>query len=459
MKPSSRPARPGPRLPPRLAWLRSGLLALAASLAVGPANAQRANGPDKGPARRPGLAARSNANPQPGSNAPAPATLRSVAELAASARASLVVLSAKARDGVGESVGTGFVMDASGLVATSLHVVGEGRPVTARLVSGRELEIESMHAFDRHTDLAILRVRATNLPALPLARPGTLAVGSDIIALGNPMGLENSVVSGVLSGRRLMDGVDLLQLAIPIEPGNSGGPVIDREGRVHGIVNAKSLLTRNLGFATPVELLQPLVENPSPVPYARWIRTGQLDPAAWEPRLGSRWRQRSGAILVEGAGAGFGGRSYLPPTLEPRAEDQPIGTSVEVSFRGASAITYLNPGQVPGAGTAQDNDRGPDDNPIDPASTTGQRFTDYQINGFTIDQWGDYYNSVDPPFDVHRTANANPGLTFLAGDSTWKTDVAQIEDAVFYQVRLTFFANIATGESPEVSAFALSWTQ
>lgn len=339
MKPSSRPARPGPRLPPRLAWLRSGLLALAASLAVGPANAQRANGPDKGPARRPGLAARSNANPQPGSNAPAPATLRSVAELAASARASLVVLSAKARDGVGESVGTGFVMDASGLVATSLHVVGEGRPVTARLVSGRELEIESMHAFDRHTDLAILRVRATNLPALPLARPGTLAVGSDIIALGNPMGLENSVVSGVLSGRRLMDGVDLLQLAIPIEPGNSGGPVIDREGRVHGIVNAKSLLTRNLGFATPVELLQPLVENPSPVPYARWIRTGQLDPAAWEPRLGSRWRQRSGAILVEGAGAGFGGRSYL--LSKSPAPEGPSDISVQVRLNDESGAAGL----------------------------------------------------------------------------------------------------------------------
>ncbi len=184
------------------------------------------------------------------------------------------------------------------------------------------------------------------------------------------------------------------------------------------------------------------------------VYLGALDLVVRISHVHSVWFRS--AIVGEPA---FGGRSYLPPTLEPRAEDQPIGTSVEVSFRGATAITYLNPGQIPGAGTAQDNDRGPDDNPIDPASTTGQRFTDYQINGFTIDQWGDYYNSVDPPFDVHRTANANPGLTFLAGDSTWKTDVAQIEDAVFYQVRLTFFANIATGESPEVSAFALSWTQ
>lgn len=272
-------------------------------------------------------------------NAPAQGPAPSVADLAARARASLVVLSAKGRDGVGESVGTGFVIDPSGLVATSLHVVGEGRPVSARLVSGRELEIEAMHAFDRHTDLAILRVRGTNLPALPLAQPGTLAVGAEIVALGNPMGLVDSVVSGVLSGRRTMDGVDLMQLAIPIEPGNSGGPVIDREGRVHGIVNAKSLLTRNLGFATPVELLLPLLGSPNPVPYARWTRTGLLDPSAWEPRLGARWRQKSGRILVEGAGSGFGGRTFAMHR-QPMPEG-PAEVSVQVRLDDESGAAGL----------------------------------------------------------------------------------------------------------------------
>jgi hypothetical protein len=154
---------------------------------------------------------------------------------------------------------------------------------------------------------------------------------------------------------------------------------------------------------------------------------------------------------------GFGGRTYLPPTVEPRAEDQPLGTSIDINFRGATAIAYLNPGQVPGTGSAQDNDRAPDNNPNDPFG--GQPYTDYQINGFTIDLYGDYYNEIDPAFNVHRAANANPGLTFLANDSTWKGDVTGISDAVFYQVRLTFNANIATGESPDLSAFAISWTQ
>lgn len=295
--------RPGLMAVAWAAWVAAWMPGLDAQ-APSPKAGERGPVPARRPARKPSV---------PGAPTHAPSTASTastVSDLAARARASLVVLAARGRDGVGESVGTGFVIDPSGLVATSLHVVGEGRPVTARLVSGRELEIESMHAFDRHTDLAILRVRAPGLTALPLAPPGTLAVGADIVALGNPMGLVDSVVSGVLSGRRTMDGVELLQLAIPIEPGNSGGPVMDREGRVHGIVNAKSLLTRNLGFATPVELLRPLMENPSPVPYARWIRTGLLDPEAWEARLGSRWRQKTGRILVEGSGSGFGGRSY-----------------------------------------------------------------------------------------------------------------------------------------------------
>jgi len=182
------------------------------------------------------------------------------------------------------------------------------------------------------------------------------------------------------------------------------------------------------------------------------VYLGALDLVIRISRAHSVWSRS----VISGE-SGFGGRTYLPPTVEPRAEDQPLGTSIEVNFRGATTIAYLNPGQTPGAGVFQDNDRAPDNNPNDPIG--GQPFTDYQINGFTIDLYGDYYNEVDPPFNVHRTANSNPGLTFLANDSTWKGDVTGITDAVFYQVRLTFIANIATGESPELSAFAISWTQ
>ena len=268
-------------------------------------------------------------------------------QLVEQARPSLVTLSSQGRDGTGGGIGTGFVIDASGLIATSLHVVGEARPVTARLASGVELEVIAVHAFDRHTDLAILRVAATNLPALPLGDSAALSVGAEVVALGNPLGLENSVVAGVLSGRRtLEEDVEMLQIAIPIEPGNSGGPLLDRSGRVHGIVNAKSLLTRNLGFATPVNLLKPLLEQPNPVPITRWVRTGALDPARWEAFLGAQWRQRSGRIQVEGLGSGFGGRSFILQRTE--APEAPYEVTVTVRLKdesGAAGLVFGGDGE------------------------------------------------------------------------------------------------------------------
>lgn len=265
----------------------------------------------------------------------------SIEQLTAQARPSLVVLSARGRDGTGEGVGTGFVIDSSGLIATSLHVVGEARPMTARLASGQELEVIAVHAFDRHSDLAILRVSATNLnlPALPLGDSATLAVGAAVVALGNPLGLENSVVAGVLSGRRVLEEVEMLQIAIPIEPGNSGGPLLDRSGRVQGIVNAKSLLTRNLGFATPINLLKPLLEHPNPVPISRWVRTGALDTNRWQPYLGAQWRQRSGRIRVEGIGSGFGGRAFVLQREE--SPEAPYELTVAVRLKEESGAAGL----------------------------------------------------------------------------------------------------------------------
>ncbi|MCW5556837.1 MAG: trypsin-like peptidase domain-containing protein [Verrucomicrobiae bacterium] len=270
---------------------------------------------------------------------PPPSEELSTAELAARARDSLVVIGGRGRDGSAESIGTGFVIDASGLIATSLHVVGEGRPVSVRLTSGAEIEVIGIHAFDRRADLAILRVDPASLAALPLGDSAALMSGAEVVALGNPMGLEGSVVAGVLSGRRTLDSLEMLQIAMPIEPGNSGGPLLDRQGRVQGIVNAKSLVTRNLGFATPVNDLKALLERPNPVPMARWVRTGVLDPDRWDQRLGAQWRQRAGALRVEGLGAGFGGRAFL--LSRQRAPEHTFELTVTVRLEDESGAAGL----------------------------------------------------------------------------------------------------------------------
>jgi regulator of sirC expression with transglutaminase-like and TPR domain len=101
----------------------------------------------------------------------------------------------------------------------------------------------------------------------------------------------------------------MIQLAMPIEPGNSGGPVLDLFGKVHGIVTMKSAVTENLGFAVAINVLKPLRDKPNPTLMSRWLTIGALDPKEWQPLFGANWRQRAGRITVDGTGEGFGSRS------------------------------------------------------------------------------------------------------------------------------------------------------
>jgi regulator of sirC expression with transglutaminase-like and TPR domain len=241
--------------------------------------------------------------------APAPMEDKAVTELAEQARKSIAVLLYTGRDGKQIGLGTGFVVAAGGLIATNLHVIGEGRTITVRLPDGKSCEATEVHASDRKLDLAIVRVAVKGLTPLPLGDDKALKPGQPLVVLGHPRGLEHSVVAGVLSGRREVDGLAMLQLAIPIEEGNSGGPVLDRQGRVVGVVTMRSAVTNNLGFAVPIGALRPLIDRPNPVPIDQWLTIGALDKAEWQVLFGGRWRQRAGRIIADGIGTGFGGRT------------------------------------------------------------------------------------------------------------------------------------------------------
>ena len=265
----------------------------------------------------------------------------SIEQLTAAVRNSIVVITHYGRDGQEDGVGAGFVISADGLIATSLHVIGEARPIRVQFASGRRVEVTEVHATDRQFDLAILRVAATNLTALKLGDSDSLKQGASVIALGNPLGLEHSVVQGVVSARRDIEGIDMIQLAIPIEPGNSGGPLLDLKGRVHGILTLKSALTPNLGFAMPINLLKALVHQPNPIPIDRWLTLGTLNPRDWTPLFGARWSQRAGRITVDGAGSGFGGRSLCLWQKSPPPRPFEIAVSVKLSDEsGAAGLAF-----------------------------------------------------------------------------------------------------------------------
>ncbi|WP_425616095.1 tetratricopeptide repeat protein [Anatilimnocola sp. NA78] len=266
---------------------------------------------------------------------------KSVEEIAKSARQSIVVVSISGRDGGQQGLGTGFVVDAGGLIATNLHVIGEARPIQVQTADGKSLRVTGIHATDRTRDLAILRVAEKNLPALPLGDADKLAQGEAIVVLGNPHGLKHSVVAGVVSGTRDVDDRKLIQLAVPVEPGNSGGPVLDMLGRVQGIMTMKSAVTDNLGFAVSVNDLRPLLEKPNPVPLDRWLTIGTLDSKEWTTLFGSTWQQRGGRIVVAGLGQGFGGRSLCLAQTKPPERPYEVAVSVLLDDEaGAAGLVF-----------------------------------------------------------------------------------------------------------------------
>ncbi|MEO1993228.1 MAG: transglutaminase family protein [Pirellulales bacterium] len=247
----------------------------------------------------------------------------SVEDLVTQVRQSIVTIRHSGRGKQDNGLGTGFVVSEDGLIATNMHVIGEARPITVELPNGQTHEVITIHAFDKAADLAVIRIDSKTLVPLLFATPKQLSDGQEVVAVGNPHGLERSVVTGRLSATRQIDGIEMLQIAIPIESGNSGGPLLDRYGNVHGILTMKSLVTPNLGFAVAAKYLRDLLDDPNPVLMSQWLTIGAIDSKKWSIVGGARWRQRAGALLVTGHGNGFGGRTLclnVKPDIEPPCE-------------------------------------------------------------------------------------------------------------------------------------------
>lgn len=269
----------------------------------------------------------------------------SIEELVSIVRDSIVTIRHTGRDGDDQGLGTGFVIDAEGLIATNMHVIGEGRPIRVQLADGSQHDVIEVHASDRAGDLAVIRIAKGGLDPLHLAEPESLADGQEVVTIGNPLGFERSVVTGRVSGQREIDGIEMIQLAMPVERGNSGGPVLDRQGRVHGVVTLKSQVTPNLGFAVRVDRLRTLLEQPNPVLMDRWLTIGALDPAEWTPLGGVRWRQRAGRISVTAPGKGFGGRSLCLAVAEPPENVYEVAVWVKLGDEaGAAGLAFESDG-------------------------------------------------------------------------------------------------------------------
>jgi serine protease Do len=154
-------------------------------------------------------------------------------------------------------VGSGFVLSADGFIMTNAHVVEGADQVMVTLPDKREFKARIVGA-DKRTDVAVVKIEATGLPAVKIGDVNRLKVGEWVMAIGSPFGLENSVTAGIVSAKQRDTGdyLPFIQTDVAINPGNSGGPLINMRGEVVGInsqIYSRSGGFMGISFAIPID--------------------------------------------------------------------------------------------------------------------------------------------------------------------------------------------------------------
>ena len=164
-------------------------------------------------------------------------------------------------------MGSGFIVDSDGTILTNAHVVADASEVTVKLTDRREFKAKVI-GVDRTSDVAVLKIDASDLPTVRIGDSGRVSVGEWVVAIGAPFGFENSVTQGIVSakGRTLPDGsyVPFLQTDVAINPGNSGGPLFNLAGEVVGInsqIYSRSGGYQGVSFAIPIDVAMNVSEQ------------------------------------------------------------------------------------------------------------------------------------------------------------------------------------------------------
>jgi serine protease Do len=154
-------------------------------------------------------------------------------------------------------VGSGFILSADGLIMTNAHVVEGADELVVTLPDRREFKARLVGA-DKRTDVAVVKIEATGLPAVKIGDVNRLRVGEWVMAIGSPFGLENTVTAGIVSAKKRDTGdfLPFIQTDVAINPGNSGGPLINMRGEVVGInsqIYSRSGGFQGISFAIPID--------------------------------------------------------------------------------------------------------------------------------------------------------------------------------------------------------------
>jgi S1-C subfamily serine protease len=282
---------------------------------------------------------------------------------------------------VEKGTGSGFILSADGKIVTNAHVVEGVKQVKVTLKSGKVLEGKVV-GVDRVTDVAVVKVNAQNLPTVALGNSDKLVQGEWAIAIGNPLGLDNTVTVGIVSATGRSSSqvgipdkrVSFIQTDAAINPGNSGGPLLNARGEVIGINTAIRANAQGLGFAIPIQTASRIttqlfatgkVQHPylgvQMIPLTAELKAG----IAREPTLRSKVTAEHGAVVMEvmpSSPAEVGGIKpgdviikvaqqsiHTPSDVQQQVEASKIGETLKlvVDRQGQVRSLDIKPGVIP----------------------------------------------------------------------------------------------------------------
>jgi hypothetical protein len=183
------------------------------------------------------------------------------------------------------ALGSGFLVSPDGKVVTNYHVVSGAHSAIVKLSNGALFPAAGVLAFDVDQDLAIIKVDGKNLPFLSLADVSKLQVGDHVVAIGSPLGLEGTVSDGIISAVREEEHTKWIQTTAPVSHGNSGGPLLNMDGNVVGVITwgVSLQVGQNLNFAIPSGEVKAILSNSAvllPLDSIGTIRQPTVQPAA-----------------------------------------------------------------------------------------------------------------------------------------------------------------------------------
>jgi len=158
-------------------------------------------------------------------------------------------------------IGSGFVVDSHGLIATNHHVIADANTVSVTVPSGEVYRRVFLLADDPVKDLSLLRIEATDLQPITLGNSNTASVGEEVLLIGAPRGLEQTVSNGIISAIRLLPtGTKALQTTAAASPGSSGGPLLNVRGEVIGVLTYSLVEGQNLNFAIAINYVRGMID-------------------------------------------------------------------------------------------------------------------------------------------------------------------------------------------------------